>query len=384
MEEVMEKRQNRRIQKHVLANLALWVILFVFVSVGILPEAKCTKQYPWEKETQSPMPQEGSTSIPTGSGSGHPAPKKIYSAATASYLGKGVRKDYFRAFTLYMRAAAQGYAPAQHMAGVCCEHGRGTEKNLEQAFQYYLKSASRGYAKSQYKVGVFYWFGKGRKRNFKEAFKWYSLAAEKGFPPALNNLGVAFEHGYGTRKDLERALSCYRRGAEHGNAKGYENLVRLSKKMGKPVPAGIGNRQKLGCFDFQKSKKWIRLADKEKKANGYLLANVARKGAVLILLRRESYGYTSRESRVEIEKSFTQKMAPGDPAAARHLFVNGHKTLLLRTQETKNGETDTVFTLLPYDEISFHIVIVMYNNQIVGKLTPEVRSFLSTLILRCD
>jgi hypothetical protein len=379
----MEKRQNRKVQKPVLANSVLWIILFIVV--GILPGTGDAKQYPWEKETQPPMIQEGSADISTGSDSGHPTPKKIYSAATASYLGKGVRKNYFRAFTLYMQAAEQGYAPAQHMAGVCCEYGRGTEKNLEQAFQYYLKGANRGYAKAQYKVGVFFWFGKGRKRNFKEAFKWYSRAAEKDFPPALNNLGVAFEHGYGTRKDLERALSCYRKGAEHGNAKSYENLVRLSKKTGKPVPAGIGNRRKLGCFDFQKSKKWVRLgADKEKEANGYLLANVARKGAVLILLRRESYGYTNRESRLEIEKKFTQEMAPGKADAVRHLFVNGHKTLLLRTTETKNGETDTVFTLLPYDDISFHIVVVLYNNQVVGKLTPEVRSFLSTLILRCD
>ena len=130
----------------------------------------------------------------------------------------------------------------------------------------YLKGANKGNVKAQYKVGVFYWFGKGRKRNFKEVVKWYSLAAKKGYPAAVNNLGVACEHGFGTQKDLDRALACYRRAAEHGSAKGYENLVRLSKKTGKTIPAGVGNRQRLGCFDFQKFKKWVRLDDdKEKK-----------------------------------------------------------------------------------------------------------------------
>ena len=379
----MEKQQNRRTKKPAVANSVLWMVLFILIS--ILPGTGFAKQYPWEKETQAPVAQKGPADTSRGAASGNLTPKKIYSAATASYLGKGVKKDYFRAFALYTQAAEQGYAPAQHMAGVCCEHGWGTEKNLDRAFQYYLKGANKGYTRSQYKVGVFYWFGKGRKKNFKEAVKWYSLAAEKKYPAAINNLGVACEHGFGTRKDLERALACYRRAAEHGSAKGYENLVRLSKKAGKTIPVGIGNRQKLGCFDFQKSKKWIRLdAAREKKANGYLLAYVARKGAVLILFRHESFGYTNRESRLKIEKNFIKKMAPGEPNAVRHLFVGGHKTLMLRTTETKNGETDTVFTLLPYDDISLHLVVVMYNNQVVSKLTPEVRSFLSTLILRCD
>ena len=69
-----------------------------------------------------------------------------------------------------------------------------------------------------------------------------------------------------------------------------------------------------------------------------------------------------------------------DPRDVQHLKVARHKTLVLRVFDGK----DTTFTLLPYDEISFHLIVVLYNGQEVGQLTPPVRAYLSTLVLRND
>jgi TPR repeat protein len=360
------------------------ILVAVFAFTLMTAMSAQGKPYPWEvQEKDTPAssapakkpavkaPSEASSSL-----------KAIYKRAVNYYLGKGVKKDYVKAFALFKEAADRGYAAAQHMAGVCYEYGKGTVKDLDQAFHYYLLSAKQGNFKAQFKVGSFYWFGKGRKRNFSKAVKWYSLTAKKGFGPALNNLGVAHENGLGAAKDPETALIYYEKAARKGNKKGYENLVRLSKKLGKPVPANIGGRVRLGIYDLPTSRKWIRVPlPDNKKEKQWLMGYVTKKGMdpnPLVLFRPDSFGYTSRSQQKKFEKKFIEGMKAKKEVDVQSVTVAGHKTTVVRNYDGK----DTAFTLLPYDDVAFHLIIVMYTGKNVAELTPAVRSYLAAMVIR--
>jgi len=361
-----------------------WILAVVFVFTLITAMSAQGKPYPWEvQEKDTPASRAPAKKPAVRAPSEAPSsPKTIYKRAVNAYLGKGVEKDYAKAFALFKEAADRGYANAQHMTGVCYEYGKGTAKDLVQAFHYYLLSAKRGNLKAQFKVGIFYFYGRGRKRDFNKALKWYTAAADQGFSPALNNLGVLHENGLGTKKDPETALIYYEKAARKGNKKGYENLVRLSKKLGKPVPTDIGGRVKLGIYDLPASKKWIRVpVPDNKKEKQWLMGYVPKKGTdpnPLVLFRPDSFGFTTTAQRKELEAKFIDSMKVNEAANVQSAMVAGHKTTVVRSYD---GE-DTAFTLLPYDDVALHLIIVMYTGKNVAELTPEVRSYLAAMVIR--
>ena len=366
------------------------VIFSIFVILSALSTPVQAKPYPWEvqqKKTPSPPPAPTPSvpQKPTGQAPSIPASpaKTIYLRAVKAYLGEGVERDYPTAFRLFKEAADQGYPPAQHMTGVCYEYGRGTGKDLEEAFRYFRLGAKGGNAKAQFKVGAFYWFGKGRTKNYTQAVAWYKRSAEQGFGPALNNLGVAYENALGVKRNLEMARAYYEKAARKGNVKGYENLVRLSDGMGKPIPL-LKNRIRMGVFDIQASKHWTPLPIKSAKGKKqWFFGYVTKKGAtpnLFILFRSDSFGFTSMDQRKKIEKELIKEMKVTSPGDVQSMKVARHKTLVLRAFD---GE-DTAFTLLPYDDISLHLIVVLYQGQDVPRLTQPVRAYLSTLVLRHD
>lgn len=360
-------------------------VVFAFTLTAAMPAQG--KPYPWEirgKETPaSPSPTPAKKPADKASSKVSSSLKAIYRRAVNYYLGKGVKKDYGKAFALYKEAADGGYAAAQHMTGVCYEYGKGTVKDLNRAFRYYLLGAKQGNIKAQFKVGVFYFFGRGRKKDFDKAFQWYSAAAGQGFGPALNNLGVLYENGLGTKKNLSTALTYYEEAARKGNKKGYENLIRLSKKLGKPVPTDIGGRVKLGIYDLPASETWIRVPSPDDKEEQWLMGYVPKKGMdpnPLILFRPDSFGYTNTVQRKELEEKFIDGMKVKKTADVQSVKVAGHKTIVVRNYDGN----DTAFTLLPYDDIALHLIVVMYSGKNVATLTPEVRSYLAAMVIRAQ
>jgi TPR repeat protein len=58
--------------------------------------------------------------------------------------GKGVERDYGKAFDRYMQAAARGHSAAQYSLGVLYEDGLGRERDLKRARHWYEKAAAGG------------------------------------------------------------------------------------------------------------------------------------------------------------------------------------------------------------------------------------------------
>ena len=77
------------------------------------------------------------------------------------YKGKGIEKDYKKAFEYLKKAAEQGHVDAQYYLGKCYYDGKGVEKDYEKAFEYLKKAADKGHIDAQYNLGFCYAEGKG-------------------------------------------------------------------------------------------------------------------------------------------------------------------------------------------------------------------------------
>jgi uncharacterized protein len=91
-----------------------------------------------------------------------------------------------------LRAAAEGFAPAQMNVGLFYESGLGVPKNDADAAVWYRKAADKGYAPAQSNLGVMDAGGRGVPRDDRAGINWYLKAAAQSYLPAEVNLGMAY------------------------------------------------------------------------------------------------------------------------------------------------------------------------------------------------
>lgn len=92
-----------------------------------------------------------------------------------------VKTNLQKAFVLFKRAAAQGFAEAQYELGVLLTSGKAYSQNDEEAVLWYQMAANQKLAKSQFALGIMYKEGKGLKRDYVMARTWMDHAARSGF-----------------------------------------------------------------------------------------------------------------------------------------------------------------------------------------------------------
>jgi hypothetical protein len=183
--------------------------------------------------------------------------------------GKGVPRDYAKAFALFGKSAAQGNLEA--MGGLAAMYilGRGTEVNgaegvkwlrkaaelgsfpsatelasvyahgnagiprdYSAAIHWYRHAADQGYVDAQLRLGLFYFFGEEyeepkREPNYEAAFHWLSLAADAGKVRAFNALGVMYEEGRYVKQDTHQAFALFQKAAEQKDPRGQGNMGRM-------------------------------------------------------------------------------------------------------------------------------------------------------------
>ena len=64
------------------------------------------------------------------------------------YNGTGVQQDYYKAFSLFQKAAAQNYTDAFYMLGLCYHYGLGTSVDLAKARGNYQKAAAQNHQRA--------------------------------------------------------------------------------------------------------------------------------------------------------------------------------------------------------------------------------------------
>ncbi len=138
--------------------------------------------------------------------------------------GRGVENDDVQAVMWWRRSAEQGDAPAQRYLGWSYETGRGVEKDFVKAVEWYRRSAEQGDAWGQSYLAEMYEYGCGMEKNDVQAFLWYRRSALQGNAEAQCKLGSMYETGRGVEKNFVEAVAWYRRSAEQGNASAQFSL----------------------------------------------------------------------------------------------------------------------------------------------------------------
>jgi len=124
--------------------------------------------------------------------------------------GRLAPKDSEEAARWWLKAAEQGYAPAQRAYGLASR-----AENRPVAERWLLRAAEQGDTEAQLWLGVAYdldWFGTV---DVQEAIKWCRKAAEGGNPDAQAELGRKYEDGDGVEQNYQLAAEWYRKAAEH-------------------------------------------------------------------------------------------------------------------------------------------------------------------------
>ena len=130
--------------------------------------------------------------------------------------GRGVKRDYQKAVSWYLKAVEQGYALAQYNLSWCYIKGYEVKRNYQKAAFWLLKAAEQGYALAQYNLSWCYIKGYGVEQNYQEAASWLLKAAEQGYAPAQDDLGCMYIAEQGIEQDYEQANFWFHQAAEQG------------------------------------------------------------------------------------------------------------------------------------------------------------------------
>lgn len=80
----------------------------------------------------------------------------------------------------YLRAAEQGYPPAQEKIADCYLEGDGVEQSYDSALKWYRLAAEKRSAEAMEMIGFLHAEGRGVKQDIPEAYFWYLLAISHG------------------------------------------------------------------------------------------------------------------------------------------------------------------------------------------------------------
>jgi hypothetical protein len=127
----------------------------------------------------------------------------------------GYQKDYDVCAQSAEGAAASYCTGGNYLLGRNLATGQPMAKDPAQAFQNTLKAAEQGYMPAEAAVGMMYASGKGVEINYAEAAKWWTKAAEAGHVLAAFNLSMVYRGVPGVHSDAAKSEQWAKFVAEH-------------------------------------------------------------------------------------------------------------------------------------------------------------------------
>jgi TPR repeat protein len=201
------------------------------------------------KPFEPPPPVEDAKAAKGAGGDSITDPKKQNEMGDRYCDGKdGFEQDFEKAAHWFKKAAAQGFAEAQHNLGWCYQEGKGVRQDWQIAASWYEKAAAQGFAKSQRNLGICYEDGEGVRKDLKKAMQLYAQAAAHNEREAQYRLGASFYAGEIVEEDLEKAAHWVGKAALQGH-------VNAQHLLGVMYGNGEGVKQ-----DFDASRKWLKKA----------------------------------------------------------------------------------------------------------------------------
>ncbi len=104
----------------------------------------------------------------------------VYGDDLKDGLDAAQRKDYKKAYKLWLPLAEQGNAVAQYNLGQMYRQGQEVPQDYKEAGKWYRLSAEQGNASAQYNLGNRYYKGKGVPQDYVLAHMWLNLCGSSG------------------------------------------------------------------------------------------------------------------------------------------------------------------------------------------------------------
>ncbi|MEL6373802.1 MAG: hypothetical protein AAFR04_07520 [Pseudomonadota bacterium] len=173
----------------------------------------------------------GPLSLRTAAAQGDPSASFEVAARYAE--GKGVTRNFKRAFTWYRRSAAKGFAPAQYRLGTLYERGLGAPRDLARARIWYQRAARSGNVKAMHNLAVLSAGRASGTPDYTTAAQWFGAAAERGLGDSQFNLGVLYQAGLGVRRDLTRSYLWFALAAQRGDGQAGKRRDQVARLLTK-------------------------------------------------------------------------------------------------------------------------------------------------------
>lgn len=133
------------------------------------------------------------------------------------WSGKGVDKDYNKAFELFSKAAKLGNKVAFWDLARCYDHGWGAPFDPQKAVDLYKEAYQRGVNEACYSLGRIYEKQEYGFCNSTESFSWFLKGAKGGDVDAQFRVADCYEQGVGTTKDINTAMYWWKIAANNGH-----------------------------------------------------------------------------------------------------------------------------------------------------------------------
>lgn len=251
-----------------------------------------------------------------------PAVSEQASAPTALYekaQKAAARGDAKAAANLFLKAAKQGYAPAQYELALCYERCYGVSGNLAKARKWLEKAAEQKYGPAEFKIGWCQIYVNplyhAKEEGDTSYRRWYLKAAEHGSGEALRMTGFWYLVGYHCPKNPLRAVKYLSQAVEQGDAIACYYLAQIYERGEKGVPADAAKAKKY--YDRMEREKAREVEDYRKAAEGgdvralYELASCYKRG----------FGVSADEEKA---RELLQKAAEKGYAMAQVDFASGY------------------------------------------------------------
>lgn len=163
-------------------------------------------------------------------------PSEQHNLGSKYYYGRGVVKNYEKAFYWYKKAAEQGNTNAQMMLAFMYFNAQGTVKDIDASIYWNKKAADGGSWYAWGQLGHIY----KELLNYTEALYCFKKAAEsptdkKTKQYAQYMVGCSYEYGLGVSVDIAEAKRWYRLSADEG----YDYAIKRLEELGgytEPTP----------------------------------------------------------------------------------------------------------------------------------------------------
>ena len=248
------------------------------------------------------------------------------------------------AFRWYKKAAEQGYAYSIYGIAIFYERGEGgVKKSIEKAIDWLIIGAKKNDAWSQYLLGKYYFSGIGLERNFTKAAYWYKKAASQNLRIAQFRLGDLYYFGRGVPKSAAEANKWYKKSAKQGYRKAQYFI-------GVAYDTGDGVQK-----DFGQALKWYQKA-----------ANAGHEKALFNLGKMYEYGDGVQKNMSKAVALYEKSARKGFPRALFNMGIFYEQGKYVRQDFSKSVENYLAAYKKGHSPSAYNIGVLYYNKVLPG------------------